>query len=596
MKLNKLMLVCGLGLATVMQSCDLDEVNPGGFTLESIATDPNGFETLLNNCYFGLQRKFYNDADFMRFMEGNTDLWTYAGNQKGKNDQMFMFFAGASPNLTFTNGLWNSAYDGIGACNMVLKTIGTCSFDSETVRNEKEAEARFLRAVYYYNLVEIYGGVVSLTTVLDVKYDPSRTEPLEIYRNIIIPDLEFAVANLYVGDHTASARPTKKAALGMLAKVCLQSRQYTDEFLQRGYEAAKELISDCESGGTKYNTYMYPTFEEVFAESNNLANKEALWKYNLYAGADGYGCSNGAQKLNQNNEHFLCQICKFAARTDDQNARLEWQAGIQGDFMPTRHLLNLFVNADGSLDPRFHKSFNCEWTANQEYNWTEGDAKNYSKDASMVGAGISVGDKAIKFVMPQDDDYAAEIAARGTSKYLLIDYKDVYDDASNSIIMNNATNDGENLFRYFYPSLSKHNSSNYWVVNANKMRNGNLNALFVMRMAEIYLIAAEYDVVLNGGSQAAAYVNKVRQRAGAKPLSGAADIRTILDERGRELCGEFTRFYDLKRTGMFKDATYLKETHPFLAEYFKSEYALRPIPQNYTDVITNGASFQNPGY
>ena len=37
----------------------------------------------------------------------------------------------------------------------------------------------------------------------------------------------------------------------------------------------------------------------------------------------------------------------------------------------------------------------------------------------------------------------------------------------------------------FYPSLNKHNSSNYYVANASKKRNGNLNATFMMRMAEV---------------------------------------------------------------------------------------------------------------
>lgn len=595
MKLNKVLFTCGLGVASMMSSCTLDENNPGGFTLESIATDTNGFETLLNNCYFGLQRKFYNDIDFMRFMEGNTDLWTYAGNQNGKNDPMFMFFCGASANVTFTNGLWNSAYDGIGACNMVLKTIDTCTFPSEAVRNQKEAEARFLRAVYYYNLAEMFGGVVALTGVLDITYSPERAEPVELYRQIIIPDFEYAIDNLSIGDETSSARPTKKAALGMYAKACLQARQYTDEFMEKGYEAAKKLIADCEAGGGTYGAYMYPTFEQVFDQANNMNNKEALWKYNLYAGADGYGCSNGAQSLNRNDEHFLCQICRFAAREDSQEGRLEWQGGIQGDFMPTAYLLNLFVMSDGKLDPRFHKSFNCQWTSNKAYNWTEGDIANYKKNSTLKDQELPVGNLCIKFVMPQDDDYSIEVANKANSNYVLVDYKDVYDDSSNSIIMDNDRRDGENMFRYFYPSLSKHNSTNRWVRNASKKQNGNLNALFVMRMAEVYLIAAEYDLLIGGGGQAASYLNKVRQRAGV-PSIGSVDIRTILDERARELCGEFTRFYDLKRTGMFKDASYLQETHPFLAQYFKPEYALRPIPQAYLDVISNGATWQNPGY
>ena len=70
----------------------------------------------------------------------------------------------------------------------------------------------------------------------------------------------------------------------------------------------------------------------------------------------------------------------------------------------------------------------------------------------------------------------------------------------------------------------------------------------------------------------------------------------MLDERGRELCGEYSRFYDLKRTGMLKNSSYLQETHPDLAKYFDPNYALRPISTTFTATIANGAEYQNPGY
>ena len=124
-------------------------------------------------------------------------------------------------------------------------------------------------------------------------------------------------------------------------------------------------------------------------------------------------------------------------------------------------------------------------------------------------------------------------------------------------------------------------------------RNGDI---FVMRMAEVYLIAAEADIYLNGGANAAGYINKVRERAGANPLTGSITVRDILDERGRELCGEYCRFYDLKRTGMFKNSEYLENTHPDLARFFHPNYALRPISTTFTATITNGSEYQNPGY
>ena len=209
-------------------------------------------------------------------------------------------------------------------------------------------------------------------------FAPTRTEPLVIYRDVIIPDLEFAVEHLSVGDYNTTTTPTKKAALGFLAKACLQTYEYgSTEFLQKGLDAAKELISDCESGGSRYNAYMYPTFAEVFDEANNWGNKEALWKHRWYAGKDGHGSSNGNYKLNRNDEYFLCNINKFGAREDTQEARLTWEGCISGIFMPTQHLLNLFVQADGTLDPRFHQIFQTEWKANKNYTWDESAAANY---------------------------------------------------------------------------------------------------------------------------------------------------------------------------------------------------------------------------
>lgn len=595
LKITTLIAAGSLAAGLAFQSCSLEEENPGGFDIENILTNNNGYDYIVNQCYFGLERYFYNAIDFMALTEANSDLWTSRLNNLGVNNNYFKFFA-KSPDKTFLIGFWNSAYDGVAACNMAIRNVNSCPFPTEEARNAKVAEAYFLRAVYYYNLVEIFGGVVvpnESGSDLMGSYTPERVSPIDIYRNIILPDLRFAAKWLPVGDETYDANPTKKAALGYLAKACLATQQYdTTDFLQEGFTAAKDLIADCESGGSKYGTFMYADYADVFAEANNKNNKEALWKYTVFASSAIHGSSNGNYRTNRNDEHFLPQLNHFGARIDNQAARLAWDGGVQGDFMPTQHLLSLYVQADGTLDPRFHQTFITEWKANNTYKWNDGDIRNYGKDASMKDSEIAVGDVAIRIVMPQDASYAAEVAGKGTSSYLLVDYKDVYDDATKSIIMDN----GENNYRYYYPMLNKHCSSNYFEQNASKMRNGNLNGVMPMRMAEIYLIAAEYDLLLNGGSGAMAYINKVRQRAGAKALPGAATIRTVLDERGRELCGEFTRFFDLKRTGMFDNDAYLKATHPDLAQYFKPEYALRPIPQAYTDVITNGASFQNPGY
>ena len=591
-----------------LHSCSLEEYNPGAFTNETLATSTEGYETLINQCYFAMERFYYGAADWMSLTEGDTDLWTYKANQSTSYTEWFWFFAGTSPNTTYTNNWWNGTYDGIGSCNEAIALGDKPPYATEEERNAKVAEARFMRAVYYFNAVEQFGGVTMLTEPeTSLNYSPVRTDPMTIYKEVILPDLRFASEWLSIGNHATTTTPTKKAALGFLAKACLQTYEYgSTEYLQEALDAALQLISDCESGGGKYNTYMYPTYSEVFEESNNWENKEALWKHRWYAGTDGHGSSNGNYKLNRNDEYFLCDINKFGAREDNQETRLTWEGSVSGIFMPTQHLLNLYVQNDGTLDPRFHQSFTTQWKANKSYTWDESAVHMYDKDETVIGKTLKKGDPAIKFIMPQDADYSTEKQNEHKTDYLLIDYNHVYSDRNNNVNMNysytnvtgNYKNDGtsENLFRYYYPSLNKHNSSNYYVANASKQRNGNLNATFIMRMAEVYLIAAEADIYLNGGANAAKYLNKVRERAGANPLTGNMTVRDVLDERGRELCGEYCRFYDLKRTGMFKSSDYLKDTHPDLARFFDPNYALRPISTTFTATIINGSEYQNPGY
>ena len=92
---------------------------------------------------------------------------------------------------------------------------GYAPYKTEAERNAKVAEARFLRAIYYFNAVEQFGGVTMLTEPeTTLNYAPERTDPLTIYKEVIIPDLEYAVEWLAVGTHATTTVPTKKAALG----------------------------------------------------------------------------------------------------------------------------------------------------------------------------------------------------------------------------------------------------------------------------------------------------------------------------------------------------------------------------------------------
>ena len=103
-KFNKL--AVALLVTASFQACSLDELNPGGFTMETTAKTIDGYDALVNQCYFSMQRYFYGTDNWLTLTEGDTDLWTYQANKSTTYTQWFWFFAGASPTPTYTNSWW----------------------------------------------------------------------------------------------------------------------------------------------------------------------------------------------------------------------------------------------------------------------------------------------------------------------------------------------------------------------------------------------------------------------------------------------------------------------------------------------------------
>ena len=120
----------------------------------------------------------------------------------------------------------------------------------------------------------------------------------------------------------------------------------------------------------------------------------------------------------------------------------------------------------------------------------------------------------------------------------------------------------------------------------------------ILRLADVYLIAAEAEARQNGPT-AVAYtaINTVRKRAGIPDLTPGltkdAFIEAVLQERSWELCYEADRWYDLTRTGKFKMvATVLNSYYPSRPVQDKHRYF--PIPN--IEVLTNSKIEQNPAW
>ena len=142
--------------------------------------------------------------------------------------------------------------------------------------------------------------------------------------------------------------------------------------------------------------------------------------------------------------------------------------------MPSKYLLDVFVNKDNTLDPRYAVFFQTEWTANNAYQWSADNLKMYDRTSSVTSSSkVNVGDVAIKIVRPQEAAYSNLVSNKLNVPYLVIDYKDLYNDDMTVKMTYTRLNDGstvENPFYFFYPSLNKFNSSNFTVISASKNR------------------------------------------------------------------------------------------------------------------------------
>ena len=133
-----------------------------------------------------------NTWNLMEFMTGksNSDL-----GQTG-----FVNYQTLSYNSTsfYFDTWWQRMYLGIGDANLAIQTIPTIVATglTDSAKTNMVAEARTLRALYYFFLVRMYGNVPNVTKVpTDLNLKVKRSDAKAIYDSIIIPDLAFAAAS-----------------------------------------------------------------------------------------------------------------------------------------------------------------------------------------------------------------------------------------------------------------------------------------------------------------------------------------------------------------------------------------------------------------
>ncbi|MEZ4884670.1 MAG: RagB/SusD family nutrient uptake outer membrane protein [Chitinophagales bacterium] len=145
-------------------------------------------------------------------------------------------------------------------CNLVVERAPDIDMD-ETLKNRLIGEARFIRALTYFNLVRLYGGVPIITTI-NPERKVARNTAEEVY-NLIKEDLLFAAENLPEKsqyDSEDMGRSTRGAAKALLTKVYLYQKDFVN--------AEKYAIEVINSG--QYS--LEPNFERVFSKDGEFGS------------------------------------------------------------------------------------------------------------------------------------------------------------------------------------------------------------------------------------------------------------------------------------------------------------------------------------
>ncbi|GGD03633.1 RagB/SusD family nutrient uptake outer membrane protein [Hyunsoonleella pacifica] len=236
MKKTVLFLIMVVALSAV--SCNkeeiLDQPLRGQETLDDFFSTAENAELFVNGIYRKVNGESWFQVNFQRQINEMATDDNWAGNTRQPRPDItgisqYNVFAGSRYFVLF----WESHYIGITRANISLDRIPGVDID-EDKKARLLAEARFLRAFFYFDLVRNYGGVPLVTTyneILEPSINDKKRSTVEEVYAFVEQDLLDAIGDLPLKSEYAAAdlgRVTKGAARSLLAKVYLYQEKWSE--------------------------------------------------------------------------------------------------------------------------------------------------------------------------------------------------------------------------------------------------------------------------------------------------------------------------------------------------------------------------------
>lgn len=531
----------------------LEEENRSNIESDQYYATAEGYDKLVNASYSTLRRVY---SEPWLFMAG-TDIFVEGRSTQPKGISEYREL---TPEEAPVESFYRNAYAAIQICNTALhfndKTATTANLPAF------RGEVKFLRAYYYFLLVQNFGGVALVTDRFTAPVGQfNRSSAQEVYA-FIISEMNEALG-LVQETPSQFGRVSKRAIRHFLAKVHL-TRGY-ETFGNREDFVQAAALADAAIAGQALTL----SFENLFYPGNER-NAEVLFSIQYDPGSIQNPQTGG------NNQNYW-----FGPYMGGQGAAQGYPNRAYR-LVPTMYLFDLFTQNDARFDATFMIEY---YTRYYDY---------YDKSTERNNLNVRF------YYAPKWANTPAQIAAwravnparRNATQ--VIPYSQAWE-ATNSTALDNAT-----------PAIKKFDDPRSAFGESSSTRD-----IFLARLGETYLVAAEAYFKLGNNATAAQRINEVRRRASKAGTqaqmaisAGDVNINFILDERARELAGEYQRWFDLKRTGTLVERTrlynrdirnwYNRGIDPFQGTggAFK---ILRPIPARAL-LLNEGEFAQNPGY
>ena len=637
-----LMLVAVLLLSSSCNKDFLDEELTTAYTQEYYKTEA-GIQALAIGTYYQVFAAEFATEVPLTATESGTDEFHAGGDPSNwiwnsYSSGFKAFVTVSNANTVAANTNWDNLYIGIGNANQLIESATAIASTNDAIKKTALGEGYFLRAFNYLKLVNQYGGVpLKLTTSSTVELEFTRATPQQVLEQVIA---DFTQAYNLLSNAGAPAKITKDAAAHYLAKA----------YLTRASE-----INDTWNSATKLTDLqqVVTLSDEVIAHHPLASNFGELWNYTVADGANEklpelilsaqFNASTLTTGGNQQHLHFLS--------TYDQLPQMRRNLAGGRPFSrlaPTYFVYDVYDHVN---DSRFWKSFQTKSIVNNKSGtyYNNGDlgimyivnnagdtrfAKTKNTDAIVdVKTGKTIPSVYVAYAA-DNIGLMADVRFPSLSKHLdgnRIDLSNTK--GSRDIILARSAETylqaaeakirlaqiGGATFSDALPYINAVRTRAQYKAGENRAAYTDGSAAYTttgQAGIPISFVPENSYYESNNIPVSTAATSLAITSIGTLPLEDQAVISKlgyagdydrmlclILNERTRELCGEFHRWEDLSRTKTLiaRAKAYNIEANPNIQDF----HHLRPIPQTFLDgVYTNGRpltasekdAMQNPGY